>query len=355
MATQNYSTKNPRSTTYAAKEMLSRVARCEVTGKFAKNKDIPLNATDNVTFRRLKPFNSTAQETPGITSALVNTAGGANLLLTEGTNPTAYTVDYTDVQVTLQNYGVLFEFSSKTQLLHEDDIPGDMVELAGDTLGEAMEVVRIGAMIAASANVRRASGAASDAAIAKKLLLADIRQAARTLQARRAKKITEILAPSVNVKTEPVEAAYIVLIHTDAIADVRDLTGFVHVSEYGQRKVISEHEVGSVEEFRFVALPIMTVEGDTGAVGASGLTPPLLGSGTGKVDVYSSIVLANEAFGQVALRGRNAVKPTLLPATTVNHANPMGLKGYVGANVWFAAKALNENWMVKLKHGVSAL
>lgn len=353
MATQVYSTKNPRTNTMAAKEMLSRVARCEVSGKFAKNTEMPLNQTDNITWRRLKPFNSTAFETPNITPALVNTAGGANLQLTEATNPTAYTVDYTDVVATMLNYGILFEFSSKVQLLHEDDVPGDMVDLAGDTLGEAMEVIRIGAMIAASANVRRASLAASDATINKKLLSADLRSSARVLASRRARKITDILAPSVNVKTEPVEAAYIVLINSDTIPDVRDLAGFVHISEYGQRKPVSEHEVGSWEEFRFIAMPIMTVETDTGAAAASGLTPPLLGSGTGKVDVYSSIVMAKEAFGHVMLRGRTALKPTLLPATTVNHGNPMGLKGYVGANCWYVAKAINENWMVKIKHGVT--
>lgn len=353
MATQNYSTKSPRTNTLAAKEMLMRVARCEVSGKFAANKEMPLNATESITFRRLKPFNATAFETPNITNALVTTPGGANLLLSEATNPTDYTVDYTDVAVTLANYGILFSFSSKVQLLHEDDIPGDMVDLTGDTLGEAMEVIRIGAMIAASANVRRASLAANDAAINKKLLAADLRSAARTLASRRAKKMTEILSASVNVKTEPIEAAYVVLIHTDSIPDVRDLQGFVHISEYGQRKVVSEYEVGSWEEFRFIAIPIMTIEADTGAATASGLTPPLLGSGTGKVDVYSSIVMAKEAFGHVMLRGRTAIKPTLLPATTVNHGNPMGLKGYVGANVWYAAKALNENWMVKVKHGVT--
>jgi N4-gp56 family major capsid protein len=155
--------------------------------------------------------------------------------------------------------------------------------------------------------------------------------------------------------TEPVEAAYVVLIHTDAIPDVRDLAGFVHVSEYGQRKVISEHEVGSWEEFRFVAMPIMTVEIDTGVAGASGLNPPLLGSGSGKVDVYSSIVMAQECFGQVALRGRSAISPTLLPATAKNHANPMGTKGFVGVDTWYVAKALNENWMVRIKHGAAAL
>jgi len=353
MATQVYSTKNPRTNTLAAKEMLARVARCEVSGKFAANKELPTNQTDNITFRRLKPFNATAYETPNITNALVTTPGGANLLLTEGTNPTDYTVDYTDVVVTLQNYGILFSFTSKVQLLHEDDIPGDMVDLTGDTLGEAMEVIRIGAMIAASANVRFASGVAAIANVTNQLKAADLRSASRVLASRRAKRVTDILAPSVNVKTEPIEAAYIALIHTDAMADARDLAGFVHVSEYGSRKVISEYELGSWEEFRFICMPIMNVTVDSGVAGASGLTPKLVGTGSGKVDVYDTIVMGKEALGHVMLRGRTALKPTMLPATTVNHGNPMGLKGYVGANCWYAAKALNENWMVKIRHGVT--
>jgi len=350
MATQNYSTKAPRTNTLAAKEMLSRVARCEVTGKFAANKDMPLNATDNITFRRLKPFNATAFETPNITNALVTNAGGANLLLSEGTNPTDYTVDYTDVTVTLQNYGILFSFSSKVQLLHEDDIPGDMVDLTGDTLGEALEVIRIGALIAASANVRLANKVAAANLIDKRIEEIDLRSAAKVLASRRAKKIAEMRSPSVNVKTEPVEAAYIAIIHTDVIPDVRDLTGFIHISEYGSRKPISDMEVGSWEEFRFVAMPIMNVTLAGGvAVGATGL----VSAGGANVDIYDTIVLAKEAFGHVMLRGRTAIKPTLLPATSVNHGNPMGLKGYVGANVWYAAKAMNENWMVRIRHGAT--
>jgi hypothetical protein len=50
-----------------------------------------------------------------------------------------------------------------------------------------------------------------------------------------------------------------------------------------------------------------------------------------------------------------AVKPTVLKASDVNHANPLGQFGYVGANFWLAAVRLNENWMVRLEVGVTAL
>ena len=354
MPIHNYNTRLPRTNTYAAKEMLSRVARVEVSGKFAKNAALPENSTDNITFRRLRPFNNTTgPELPNITNTMLTVAGGANLLLSEGTTPTTYSIDYVDVSVTLQNFGVLFEFSSKTQLLHEEDVPGDMVELAGDTMGEALELVRIGALVSASANVRLASGVAAVNLIARRLLAADLRQSARVLANRRAKKITEILAPSVNVKTEPVEAAYIAMINTDVIPDVRDLAGFVHVSEYGQRKTISEYEVGSWEEFRFIAIPIMPVTAAAGVANSAGQTPPVLPGTAAATDVYDTIVLGQEAFGHVMLRGRNALKPTLLPATAMNHSNPMGLRGFVGVNTWYAARALNEAWMVRIRHGAS--
>jgi N4-gp56 family major capsid protein len=106
-----------------------------------------------------------------------------------------------------------------------------------------------------------------------------------------------------------------------------------------------------VERFRFVTSPLLV---------------PFLGSGSGtlngcvsvggtNVDVYPIIVIAQEAWGQVALKGMGAVKPTILKASERNHANPLGQFGYVGANFWTAAVRLNENWMVRLEVGVSAL
>lgn len=49
------------------------------------------------------------------------------------------------------------------------------------------------------------------------------------------------------------------------------------------------------------------------------------------------------------------MKPTMLPATQINHANPMGMFGYVGASTWYNAVRLNENWMNRLEIAVSNL
>ena len=148
-----------------------------------------------------------------------------------------------------------------------------------------------------------------------------------------------------NIATQPVEAAYLVFVHTDAEGDVRDLAGFKHVSEYGQRKVIDQNEIGSVENFRFITSPELAPYTDSGAaVGATGLYT----SGT-LVDVYPFIICGEDAWGQIALRGDNATDPTYIAPGEKSKSDPLGQRGFVGAKFWFACKVLNEGWMAVIE------
>ena len=72
-------------------------------------------------------------------------------------------------------------------------------------------------------------------------------------------------------------------------------------------------------------------------------------------DVYPVLIMAQEAWGQVALKGMDAIQPIYLPARQITHANPMGQFGYVGANFWKTAIRLNENWMVRLEVAATGL
>ena len=66
-------------------------------------------------------------------------------------------------------------------------------------------------------------------------------------------------------------------------------------------------------------------------------------------------MVAQSAWGQVALKGMDAIDPTYLPAKQKTHANPLGQFGYVGAQFWKNAVRLNENWMVRLEVAASYL
>jgi N4-gp56 family major capsid protein len=353
MAIQNYGTVASRNLIRAAQGMLEHAQPITVLGDFGTQREMPQNSTDTLVFRRTLPFGATtAGTTIENSSRYVGTPDitASNFVLAEGVTPNSNTISFQDVTVQLQQYGVLFKYSSKTEQLYEDDIPGEMVKLTGETLAEVMELVRYGVLKAGSTVVY--TNGSSRSAVNTAISLNSIRKAARTLESNRARRVTSRLAPGVNFGTRAVQPAYVVFCHTDAVSDVRNLPGFTRVEEYGSFKPIHDREVGACEEFRFVSSPLLKSFLAAGAsVGSSGM----LSIGAANVDVYPFIVIGEDAWGQVALKGMSAVKPVVLKASQTNHANPLGQFGYVGASTWFATVRLNDAWMARIEAGVTAL
>jgi N4-gp56 family major capsid protein len=353
MAIQNYGTVASRNLIRAAQGMLEHAQPITVLGDFGTQREMPQNSTDTLVFRRTLPFGaSTAGTTIENTSRYVGTPDitASNFVLAEGVTPNSNTISFQDVSVQLQQYGVLFKYSSKTEQLYEDDIPGEMVKLTGETLAEVMELVRYGVLKAGS-TVIYANGS-SRAAVNTAISLNAIRKAARTLESNRARRVTSRLAPGVNFGTRAVQPAYVVFCHTDAVSDVRNLPGFTRVEEYGSFKPIHDREIGACEDFRFVSSPLLKSFLAAGAsVGSSGM----LSVGASNVDVYPFIVIGEDCWGQVALKGMSAIKPVVLKASQTNHANPLGQFGYVGASTWFATVRLNDAFMARIEAGVTAL
>ena len=353
MAIQNYGTVASRNLIRAAQGMLEHAQPITVLGDFGTQREMPQNSTDTLVFRRTLPFGaSTVGTTIENSSRYVGTPDitASNFVLAEGVTPNSNTISFQDVTVQLQQYGVLFKYSSKTEQLYEDDIPGEMVKLTGETLAEVMELVRYGVLKAGS-TVIYANGS-SRAAINTAISLNAIRKAARTLESNRCRRVTSRLAPGVNFGTRAVQPAYVVFCHTDAVSDVRNLPGFTRVEEYGTFKPIHDREIGACEDFRFISSPLLKSFLAAGAsVGSSGM----LSVGAANVDVYPFIVIGEDAWGQVALKGMSAIKPVVLKASQTNHANPLGQFGYVGASTWFATVRLNDAFMARIEAGVTAL
>ena len=352
MAIQNYSTVASRNLIRAAQGMLEHAQPITVLGDFGTQREMPMNSTDTLVFRRTLPFGASTvgttvegsaryQGTPQITAS--------NFVLAEGVTPNSNTISFQDVTVTLQQYGVLFKYSSKVEQLYEDDIPGEMVKLTGETLAEVMELVRYGTLKAGS-TVVYANGT-SRSAVNTAISLNAIRKTARTLESNRCRRVSSRLAPGVNFGTRAVQPAFIVFCHTDAVADIRNLPGFTRVEDYGSFKPIHDREIGACEDFRFISSPLLTSFAAAGSATLNGM----LSVGAAAVDVYPFIVIGEDAWGQVALKGMQAIKPVVLKASQTNHANPLGQFGYVGASTWFATVRLNDAWMGRIEAGVTAL
>ena len=327
-------------------EILAHSIPVEVLGITGLQKSQPKRSGKTVSMRRYRPYGALATNDNTKNRPVVDATAH---ILTEGVAPTADTLVPDDVEVSLVQYGCLYQVSDVANDLYEDDVPSEMKKQCGERVGLIREMVRYG-IVKAGTNVFY-SGGTTRATVDEKITLKMLRKASRTLQANHAKKITGVLAPSINIGTLPVESAYLVFVSTDAEADVRDLAGFVHVSEYGNRKVVNENEIGSVENFRFITSPELSPFTDSGA--ATGSTG-LFSSGT-KVDVYPFVICGEDAWGQLALRGENAIDPTWIPPGEKSKSDPLGQRGFVGAKFYFACKVLNEGWLAVIEAGVSDL
>lgn len=351
MSFQGYNVPQSRNLIRAAQGMLEHAQPIIVLGDFGEQKEMPQNATDTLVFRRVLPFGAVTTGSGISNSQYVGTPviSAANFVLSEGTTPNSNTITFQDVSVTLQNYGVLFKFSSKVENLYEDDVPGEMTKLVGETMGEILELVRYGIMKAGT-SVVYANGSSRNT-VNTPISLNRLRQCVRVLESNRARRVTQRVAPGPDFATKAVQPCYIVFVHTDAEADVRNLPGFTKVEEYGQFKPIHEREIGAVEQFRFITSPLLAPFAAAGSSALNGC----VSIGGSNVDVYPFLVVGESAWGQVALKGMTAISPTLISSKTTNHANPLGMFGYVGASTWFNAVRLNEAWMTRLECGITSL
>lgn len=352
MSIQNYGTVASRNLIRAAQGMLEHAQPITVLGDFGTQREMPQNSTDTLVFRRTLPFGaSTVGTVIEGSNRYVGTPDivASNFVLAEGVTPNSNTISFQDVSVQLQQYGILFKYSSKVEQLYEDDIPGEMVKLTGETLAEVMEMVRYGVLKAGS-TVIYANGS-SRSAVNTAISLNSIRKSARTLESNRSRRVTSRLAPGVNFGTRAVQPAYVVFVHTDAVSDIRNLPGFTRVEEYGSFKPIHDREIGACEDFRFISSPLLRSFAGAGSATLNGM----LSVGSAAVDVYPFIIIGEDAWGQVALKGMSAIKPVVLKASQTNHANPLGQFGYVGASTWFATVRLNDAFMARIEAGVTAL
>lgn len=351
MAAQGYNIPQSRNLIRAAQGMLEHAQPIIVLGDFGEQKEMPENATDTLVFRRVLPFGASTSGSGINNSQYVGTpqVNANNFVLAEGVTPNSNTISFQDVSVTLQNFGLLFKFSSKVENLYEDDIPGEMTKLVGETMGEILELVRFG-IVKAGTSVVYANGS-SRASVNSPISLNRLRQCVRVLESNRARRVTQRVAPGVDFGVKAVQPAYIVFVHTDAESDVRNLPGFSKVEEYGQFKPIHDREIGAVEQFRFITSPLLSAFAGAG----SSTLNSCVSIGGSNVDVYPFIIIGESAWGQVALKGQKGISPTMISSKTINHANPLGMFGYVGASTWFNAVRLNESFMTRLECGVQSL
>ncbi len=328
--TTTYGDIGQRTAAYAAREMLKHAEPKLVLVKMGASKPVPKNKAKTVKFRRPKPFPV------------------STVPLAEGVTPTPQKLQYEDVEATLKQYGNVSEISDVVIDTSEDPVLNDAAMLTGEQAGATQEQVTY-AVVKGGTNVFYANGA-NRAAVNTPISLNKQRAVVRQLNAQKAQKIARILDGSPDYGTSPVEAAFVAVTHTDVEADIRNMAGFVPVSKYGTRNLVSEHEIGMVENVRYVLSEDLAPYLDAG--GAPSTT--VVSNGGSAADVYPILYFGRDSFGVVPLKGADAITPIVINPKPAP-GDPLGQRGYAGYKFMMTAVILNELWMCRLEVAVSKL
>ena len=329
-----------------AKELLSRQGR---------QIKMPMHHSDTYVGRMFLPYGATSTDRntqnrfhadgSGDRTSTVITAHQS----TDGITPTPDSLTTVDTTVVIQEYEILYGFTSKQYELHEDDFPAEMLKVLAERMVFVNEMIVWGALKACT-NAYYGGSGTTIATVNGGLTLNLLRRIARNLMANHGDPVNEMLKPGPDFETHAVSQGFAVYCHTDLCPDIRNLPGFIDVKDYASGTPLPR-EIGAVEDFRFVVGPDFPSFQDGGAAGTTGMYST---TGT-NIDVYAFVVLAQSAFSQIAVRGAGSMDPTYLPPGKKDKADPTGKRGYIG-NRWYKATLIeNAGWMAVGHCGALAL
>lgn len=338
MTVNTYGDISQRTAAHAYVDMLEHARPVNILAMFGATKPIPRNKAETVKFRRRIPFD--AVTTP----------------LQEGVTPTARAIRFEDVTVTLSQYGDVVVITDKVADLSEDPVLKEATEECGENAGRTLEQLLWG-VLKGGTSVFYSNGAAPNA-VNTPISLTRQRAVTRYLKKMKAKKHTKVLSGSPAIGTKPIEAAFIAVGHTDLEADIRGMSGFVSVAAYGTRQPISEYEIGSVEDVRYILSPDLN-----SLPNAGGAHNNMVTTGGTNADVYPIIYIGVEAYALTPLKNSKgadgksnwAITPTVINPDSRDKSDPLGQRGYVGWKTWFGAARLNETWMARMMVAASNL
>ena len=337
-------------------QILHHAVPMECLSREGRQVRFPKNSSDTYVARRFLPYGATSTDQNTINRFFVNGIGDRGNVITqahlvsEGVTTLAETITPQDVTVVMQQYSCLYGFTDKTFDMYEDDIPGEMIKQVGERVTFVNELICYGALKACTNQFYGGTGT-TRATVNGTVTLPLLRKVTINLAANHAKMINNVLKASSEYGTDPVAAGWTVYAHTDLEPDIRDLPNFTPAEKYASGTPMP-NELGKCERYRFILVPDFPPFQDAGlAIGSNGFY-----STSGALnDVYPMIVCAQDAWSQIAVRGKDMIDATYLAPGEKSKSDPHGQRGYAGAKWYKAIMIENNGWMAVVNVARKAL
>lgn len=262
--------------------------------------------------------------------------------LTEGVPPSSVDPTKTDVTATIKTYGAFIEYSDDVELTNPDPLITEFNELLGEQSGETLDILRRDVLVTGT-GVSYANGT-TRAGLNSVLSLTTLRTVLRSFERNDAKYITRVLSGSPNVGSDAVPMSMVAIVHPDVALDVRQISGFVGIEDYGKMSPIHPSEIGAIPAVRVRFLINSNAKKYAGA-GQGSAT--LVNTG-GVADVYATLIFAMNAFGIVPLRGA-ALTTHLKARGSGGTSDPLDQVGTTGWKAKTTTVILNDNFMHRIE------
>jgi N4-gp56 family major capsid protein len=343
MATK-YGDISPRTAAFAVKDLLKRGMPYLILEKFGQAKPLPANSSKTIKFRRyfldttLSTLSTAYNPLDYFQTDATNNFDPSTKTLTEGVTPTATALEHVDVEATLVQYGDLTTITDIVMDTHEDPILKEAIDILGEQAAILIEKSRFN-ILKAGTNVVRPTDSTRVAEYVK--FTAGVqRRVTRILKRQLAKPITSVVRSTPSYGTEPIAPSFVAICHPDLEFDIRACTAFVPTEKYGTMSPW-EGEIGKIADCRYILSTIIAPWVSAGA-----------GTGTTVIetsavaDIYPILYFARDAFGLVALKGKDSIIPMVVNPSP-SDSDPLAQRGHVSWKALVTTIILNDAWMCR--------
>ena len=326
----------PRVGIQAVALLLETAQPLMVTQRFATQEVMQKNSGDTLKWRRYEPWAPATQP------------------LTEGVPPTKQPLVKKDYTAILREYGAWSELTSKVTELHPDNVLGVLTKNCGRQAAQTFEELTFN-VLKAGTNVFYAGTATTRATVNATIQRKDLQLVVRGFRRNDVMPISSIIMPSAMISTKGVEESYFAMSHPDMEADIRHITGFTSVVEYGHADAAVPGEIGKSEQIRFVLSRFNKPFLAAGNAGTTYLSNGSAPATSLAADVYGTVIVGKDAYGVVRLQGMKSVQFFVAnPGEPRPPADPLGQLGSVGWRSWWAGAILNDYAVARIECAATA-
>ena len=293
--------------TYYHDKLIDEAEAELVHAQFGQKRPIPSGNGKTVEFRKYSSF-------PKLTEPLQ-----------EGVTPTGQKMSVTVITDTVNQYGGYTELTDRIITESIDNNVVEATKMIGSQAGRTLDSV-VREKLNAGTNVQYAEGKKSDRSLLvggaeegnDYLTVKAVRMAVRTLQSQNAKKIN---------------GDYVAIIHPDVAFDLMSDPEWQAPHQYVDTKNIYHNEIGKIAGVRFVQTTEAKIFAGEGADGR---------------DVYSTLVIADGAYGVTEITGLG-LQHIMKQLGSGGNSDPLNQRATIGWKATQSAVILMDPYMVRIE------